>query len=159
MSSEWRVEKIRIWDKEEKRMLYFHDLINFTINHVMFICTGQDPRYVKMSPYHNETDCTGKKIFELDIVNVENENYIVPLGAHYDSYECQLNFVKSVSSGRNVTLSQIIKRKSEFGSLGNYTRVVGNQFENIDLLMLPSWFLKDKQHKKYKHVNRRKEIK
>ena len=154
--SEWKVEKIRIWDKEEEKMLNFHDLVNFTINQIMFICTGQHQRYIKMSPYHNETDCTGKKIFELDILNVENENYIVPISSHYNDYHLQLTFVKSISSGSNVTLNQIVKRKTEFGSLGGYTRVVGNQFENPDLLMLPSWFLKDKAHKKYKHVNRRK---
>ena len=123
------IPKLRAWDKQDERMSYgeveyFDDSINYRFDH---FCTGADED-VEFMQSTGIKDKNGVEIYEGDVINYRN------------SFRNPMTGSGSLSINRDF---KIIFKDGEFKAKGfdirlknilNYSEVVGNIYENPELL-------------------------
>ena len=123
------IPKLRAWDKQDERMSYgeveyFDDSINYRFDH---FCTGADED-VEFMQSTGLKDKNGVEIYEGDVINYRN------------SFRNPMTGSGSLSINRDF---KIIFKDGEFKAKGfdirlknilNYSEVVGNIYENPELL-------------------------
>jgi len=104
--------KFRAWHPEDKVMIY--DLNTPKLYHGVLgsYPTKEEDDYIFMQ-YTGLKDKNGKEIYESDVMQLNNENYIVDWDEERASFTC----------------GSLLFGKNEFGSI-----VIGNIYENPELM-------------------------
>ena len=126
--------KFRVWDFSKKKFYFYSGIFNLANQHQKLLPPGSFEQFnkIEIQQYVGLKDKKGEEIFIGDILKIDDCKY--PAEVHFCNTCFRVNTEKEKSFGDKNELLEEHIYMDDLGKEWIYARVIGNIFENPELL-------------------------